>query len=256
VWLLVFASAAAGCSAGVPREEDGGDTSSDGGPLAAEGGSRSADGGASGGACARYIECLERVAPEIVGAAKEAYGPDSTCQKVAPAYCEEACARATALRCPPPVHVVATSGYDVSCLTILSLGDASKVYRFRGSMAWRSDDSVTLELTVKARGGALTSARASGEGKVDRGGRAEIRLGDLEVPVEASLSGKVERFEALYVRAKPVLGASFCAGIGGSMVSPIGQPLDETTNVCLFVPHREGMEPPLARAEDYVCDGG
>ncbi len=45
----------------------------------------------------------------------------------------------------------------------------------------------------------------------------------------------------------------FCAALGGFVTSPIRQPLDATTDFCVFVPVKEGDKVPEVKKEEYKC---
>lgn len=95
------------------------------------------------------------------------------------------------------------------------------------------------------------SATAGPAPVVDAGGTDAQAA--LDADTDGGEAGPPAPVDAAPPPVTPGARPRFCATLGGYVVQPIRQPLDNTTDFCVFVPVKEGDPVPVIKREEYKC---
>jgi len=216
---------------------------------------------AQGASCKEYLRCLASSAPEAVGPAVGAYGPESGCWANAEtaALCEGAC---TDARAKAGCNAGADAGSDastlgpdttyfVTCLTALSAGDTTKRFNFiatSGRTFRALPASATRVDLAEAVGGATKATERANGQTTTLSFPTPFIIPATANPISArelavdgfALEGKLDQARA-------------CARMSGTITSPIRQPFDPSTDTCVFVAVKAGDALPQVTVAEHAC---
>ncbi|MBL9112292.1 MAG: hypothetical protein JNM74_23600 [Myxococcales bacterium] len=216
---------------------------------------------AQGPSCKEYLRCLASVAPEAVGPAVGAYGPESGCWANAEtaALCEGACTDARAKAgCNAGTDAgsdASTVGpdatYFVTCLTALSAGDTSKRFNFIATTG-RTFRALPASATRVDLAEAVGSATKATERTTGQTTTLSFPT-PFVIPATANpISARELAVDGFALEGK-LDQARSCARMSGTITSPIRQPFDPSTDTCVFVAVKPGDALPQVTVAEHAC---
>lgn len=216
---------------------------------------------AQGTSCMEYLRCIAGSAPEVVGAAVGAYGPESGCWANAEtaALCEGACTDARAKAgCNAETDAGSDASsvgpdttYFVTCLTALSAGDTAKRFNFIATTG-RTFRALPASATRVDLAEAVGSATKATERTTGQTTTLSFPTPFI-IPAAANpISGRDLALDGFALVGK-LDQARSCARMSGTITSPIRQPFDPSTDTCVFVAVKPGDALPQVTVAEHAC---
>ncbi|MFO0639328.1 MAG: hypothetical protein U0183_08945 [Polyangiaceae bacterium] len=216
---------------------------------------------AQGPSCKEYLRCLASVAPEAVGPAVGAYGPESGCwaNTETAALCEGACTDArTKAGCGAGVDAGSDSStvgpdatYFVTCLTALSAGDTAKRFNFIATTG-RTFRALPASATRVDLAEAVGSATKATERTVGQTTTLSFPT-PFVIPATANpISARELAVDGFALEGK-LDQARSCARMSGTITSPLRQPFDPATDTCVLVAVKPGDAIPQVTVAEHAC---